>query len=371
MANHTKAGEVYEEALERALARGDSRVEGLARFGRAHVWFVANPDVTASQIVAETELAIGLLTDSGERNGLVDAWRLLGEARMYEGRAGDGQQALEHALELVDPDRVPRKWNAISFAMGMCLLDGPAPLADATAFARERLAAAHDRSMRSMEADMLHLLGVAETRAGRFAEARQSLEASAAISEELGLLYMAQWAQRNLGHLELAAGNPRLAESALRKSWDVLTAMGLNSSLGETAVPLAEALHEQGNDDQANETLRVVKEEWASGDVSISAPRLAVRARLLAAEGWAKLALDTAARAVRIVRRTDWMCLRADTLIAHAEVARLAGEYEVASESAAEALTVSEDKGYAVGVARARDEVAQIGEPIRNTRRPA
>jgi len=296
---------------------------------------------------------------------------LLGEARMYEGRAGDGQQALEHALELVDPERVPRKWNAISFAMGMCLLDGPAPLEDAAEFARERLAAARERSMRSMEADMLHLLGVAETRAGRFAEARQALEASAEISEELGLLYMAQWAQRNLGHLELAAGNPRLAEGALRKSWEVLTAMGLNSSLGETAVPLAEALHEQGNDDQASETLRVVKEEWASGDVSISAPRLALRAKLLVAEGWGKLALDTAGRAVRIVRRTDWMCLRADTLTAHAQVARLAGEYDVAAQSAAEALAVAEDKGYSVGMARARDEVAQIGEPIRNTRRPA
>jgi class 3 adenylate cyclase/tetratricopeptide (TPR) repeat protein len=371
MAQHTKAGEVYEEALERALALGNARVEGLARLGRAHVWFVAYPDVTGAQIVAETEQAIGLLTDSGEHRGLADAWRLLGEARMYEGRAGEGQQALAHALELVDPDREPRNWNAISFGMGMCLLDGPAPLDEAAAFARERLGAARDRSMRSMEADMLHVLGVAETRAGRFGEAREALTASAAISEELGLLYMAQWSQRNLGHLELAAGDPQAAESALRKSWDVLTEMGLNSSLGETAVPLAEALHAQGRDEQANETLRVVKEEWASGDVSVSAPRLAVRARLLAAEGWAKLALETAERAVRIVRRTDWLCLRADALIAHAEVARLAGEYDAAAESAAEALRVSEEKGYRVGLARAQVEAEQIGEPIRNTRREA
>ena len=32
--------------------------------------------------------------------------------------------------------------------------------------------------------------------------------------------------------------------------------MGLNSSLGETAVPLAEALHAQGRDGEANETLK-------------------------------------------------------------------------------------------------------------------
>ena len=63
--------------------------------------------------------------------------------------------------------------------------------------------------------------------------------------------------------------------------------MGLNSSLGETAVPLAEALYDQGRDDEADETLKTVKDEWASGDASISAPRLAVRAKLLAADGFA------------------------------------------------------------------------------------
>ena len=33
-----------------------------------------------------------------EERGLADAWRLLGEAQMYEGRASDGQRALEQAL---------------------------------------------------------------------------------------------------------------------------------------------------------------------------------------------------------------------------------------------------------------------------------
>ena len=107
--------------------------------------------------------------------------------------------------------------------------------------------------------------------------------------------------------------------------------MGLDSSLGETAVPLAEALYAQGRDDEATETLRAVKDEWASGDASIAAPRLAVRARLQAADGFASIALQTAERALRVVRRTDLLCLQADTLLAHAEVARLAGEYDAAA----------------------------------------
>ena len=59
------------------------------------------------------------------------------------------------------------------------------------------------------------------------------------------------------------------------------------------------------------------------------------------------------------MRRTDLLCLQADVLLAHAEVARLAGEYDAGAESAAEALRVSEEKGYAVGSARARMETAQ------------
>ena len=200
--------------------------------------------------------------------------------------------------------------------------------------------------------------------AGDFEAGRAALEESSRISDELGLRYMAQWSKRNLGHLELAAGDPAAAERVLRDSWEVLVEMGLDSSLGETAVPLAEALHAQGRDEDANETLKAVKDEWASGDASIAAPRLAVRARLQAADGFTRVALQTAERGLRVVRRTDLLCLQADMLLAHAEVARLAGEYDAAAESAAEALRISEEKGYAVGsAARANGDCKGMRAP--------
>ena len=145
--------------------------------------------------------------------------------------------------------------------------------------------------------------------------------------------------------------------------------MGLTSSLSETAVPLAEALHAQGGDGDANEILRAVKDEWASGDASTAAPRLVIRARLQAADGFAAIALQTAERALRVVRRTDLLCLQADTLLAHAEIARQAGDYDAALGSALEAQQISEAKGYAVGAARARAQTIQIGAPVREGRR--
>ena len=84
---------------------------------------------------------------------------------------------------------------------------------------------------------MLHVLGAARAVAADFDAGRAALEESSRISEELGLRYMVQWSKRSLGHLELAAGEPAAAERALRDCWDVLVEMGLDSSLGEIAVP--------------------------------------------------------------------------------------------------------------------------------------
>ena len=130
----------------------------------------------------------------------------------------------------------------------MCLLDGPAPLDAARRVRVERL----DEAARERELRVAGGGHAARPRRRRRAAAGASTTAarrsreSTAISEELGLRYMAQWSKRSLGRLELAAGDPAAAERALRESWEVLTEMGLNSSLGETAVPLAEALYAQG-----------------------------------------------------------------------------------------------------------------------------
>jgi class 3 adenylate cyclase/tetratricopeptide (TPR) repeat protein len=364
IAKHPQAGEIYAEALDRARVSVHPRIEGLSRLGRAHVWFVAEPEVGAEEIVAEVERAIALLEQARDEPGLVDAWRLVGEARVYEGRAREGQTALERALEHLGAESSPRELNSVSFAMGMCLLDGPAPLDRAVEFARERLEMARVRGLPSMEADMLHLLGVGEGRRARFEEARRALADATAISEELGLSYMAAWSERSLGRMELAAGDSRAAERALRRSYDVLSDMGLNSTLGEAAIPLADALYRQGRHEDADRLLETVREEWASGDVSIEAPRLAVRAKLFAARGWDQHASRIALRALRLVRRTDWACLRADVLLAYAEVLRLSGKDDDAVPILREALGVAEGKGYAAAARAALRLLEEPGERV-------
>ena len=211
---------------------------------------------------------------------------------------------------------------------------------------------------------MLHVLGVGEGRRARFERGRQALADSTAISEELGLSYMAQWSQRSLGRLELVAGEPVAAERALRRSYDLLSEMGLNSSLGEAAIPLAQALHGQGRAAEAERFLEAVKEEWASGDVSIEAPRLALRAKLLAAQGWHEHASRVADRALRLVRRTDWACLQADILLVHSEVMRMGEREGEAVTSLREALRIARSKGYEAVARDAERLLVELGEEI-------
>jgi class 3 adenylate cyclase/tetratricopeptide (TPR) repeat protein len=361
-ANHARAMEIYGEALEAAEAAGDRGVEGRARLGRAHAWFVVEPERPSSEVVAEAERAIELLEAVGDEEAIAEGWRLVGESRMYEGRAAQGRLALERALAALDVHAAPRSTNAVSFALAMCLIEGPARLSEAEAFANERLELARAHGMRSFEADMLHVLGVAEGRHGRFDEGRAALETSTAISEELGLRYMAQWSKRSLGQLELAAGDLRAAEDALRWSYEVLDEMGLKSTIGETVVPLAEVLQELGRRQEADDLLEGAAADWVSGDASTEAPRLAVRAKLFSAQGWHEHADRAIRRALRLVRRTDWRCLLADTLLAQGGVMVAAGREDEAAASMREVVQVAEAKDYVAAAQRATTALESLSD---------
>ena len=153
---------------------GERRVEGLARLGRAHVWFVAHPEVTATRIVDGGRArdpparAHGRASADSPTPGGCSARRACTRAARATASGRSSRRSSMRTRR-----RCRGTWNAISFAMGMCLLDGPAHLERATAFRRRAPGRGpRSESMRAMEADMLHVLGVGLGRRGRFDEAR-------------------------------------------------------------------------------------------------------------------------------------------------------------------------------------------------------
>jgi len=167
--------------------------------------------------------------------------------------------------------------------------------------------------------------------------------------------------------IELLAGDLPAAEAVLREACDVLQKLGEKGFLSTVAGLLAEALYAQGRYEEADSTLKALKEEWASDDASVNAPRLAVRAKLLAADGWIRLAEETADRALRVVRPMDWLCLQVDALLAHAEVMDAAGRHGDALASAEEALRIAGTKGYEAAAISAR-ALGRAAEPARSAR---
>jgi class 3 adenylate cyclase/tetratricopeptide (TPR) repeat protein len=360
-ANHARAKEIYAEALEEAIAAGHRAVEGRARLGRAHVDFVTDPSVSLEEIVEKAKEALAIFEEVGEHQALAKAWRLIGEARAYQGRAAEGEQALGRALDHLDLELSQRDANATFFAMGMCLLEGPVTLERALAFSQERLNLARQSGRRSLEADMLHLVGIGEGRLGRLEPARQALADSTAINEELGLRYMGQWSRRSLGQLELAAEELESAEQALRRSYEVLDEMGLTGSLAETAVPLADAFYRQGRFDEAARLLDKLDDDGTNDDASVAAPLLMVRAKLATVEMRYEDADDLAGRALELVEATDWACLQADTLLAYSEVL---SRMDCASRAIAilrRALQIASAKQYVVASRKATHKLEELG----------
>lgn len=361
IAAHARASEeIYAEALAGAVAVGHKAVEGRVRLGRAGAEFVTDPAVGGEQTIAAVQEAIAILEEVGDQQTLAKAWRLIGEARLYQGRAADGQQALERALDYVDLDVSLRTANAIFFAMGMCLVEGPVPLDRALSFAQERLEMARGAGRRSLEADMLHLVGIVETRRGRLDSGRSLLSQSTLISEELGLRYMAQWSKRSLGHLELWAEDHEAAERALRESYQVLDEMELMSSLGESAVPLAEALCGQGRFDEAARFLEKVSDAWSSSDAGTAAPLLMVKAKLELAARRTDHAERLLSQALELVDATDWDCLRADTRLASSDVLSQMSDTGQAVSLLRQALHIAEAKEYAVASRRAARKLEEL-----------
>ena len=272
-------------------------------------------------------------------------------------RAGpaEGSEALERALTHVTPETAPELERA-------AVRDRHVP-------ARRSRSARRGGRLREGAAGRLRGRGAARRsrrtcctswerpRGGRdtSSPAARALDSSAAISEELGLAYMAQWSRRSLGRLELAARRSGGGRAGAPGEPEVLIEMGLIGSLGETVVPLAEALYAQGRYDEATETLKSVKEEWASGDASIDAPRLALEGEATGGRGAGRPGrARRRSRALRLVERTDWACLQADTLLAQAEILRLADRLAEAVPSLRSELRIAGAKGYAVAAAGAR-----------------
>jgi hypothetical protein len=130
--------------------------------------------------------------------------------------------------------------------------------------------------------------------------------------------------------------------------------MGERGLLATTAAMLAQALYAQGRADEAEAQCAVSEAAAPRDDLVTHVMWRGVRAKVLARAGHAQAGEALAREAVGLVERTDMLVIHGDALLDLAEVLRLAGRADRATEAASAALAVHERKGNLVAAARAR-----------------
>ncbi|MGH3012746.1 MAG: adenylate/guanylate cyclase domain-containing protein, partial [Gaiellaceae bacterium] len=141
---------------------------------------------------------------------------------------------------------------------------------------------------------------------------------------------------------------------------EALEHMGEKSFLSTLAAWLAEALYEQGRDDEAAALTQASEAAAAPDDVVSQVGWRFVRAKLLARRGASGEGERLAREAVALAELTDMPDLRGDALWALAEVLDEPAEAASALEQAAATF---EQKGNEVSAARARaarDELQEV-----------
>jgi tetratricopeptide (TPR) repeat protein len=150
------------------------------------------------------------------------------------------------------------------------------------------------------------------------------------------------------------AGDPEAAEVELRSNCEMLLERGERAWFCSLACLLAEALYQQGRDDEALEWLERSRETAPTEDLEAMSDRRCIEGKILARRGRFDEAVEAVQEGLAFAQRTTEIDHIADAWADVFEVMRLAGRHEEAREAADEAIAMYERKGNLAGAAIVR-----------------
>jgi class 3 adenylate cyclase/tetratricopeptide (TPR) repeat protein len=345
------AATVLDDAVEQARAEGDRRTELRATIERQFQRSFTAPDGAAAEDRRLARAMIPELEQLDAPRTLARAWWLLSESYVIESRWGERAQALEQAI--AHASRTPEGRADVSgygALLAQALYYGPTPVPEAITRCLELQGAAYGPGIEAALGTTLAALRAME---GRIDEARELYAESIHVYERLGLDF-SRAARSHLGaQIELLAGDPSAAARELREANATLEAMGERGVRSTLAGFLADVLVSLGEGDEAEGFAAFAEEAAASADVVPQVLWRRVRARLQARRGDHQPARALALDAVERAAQTDYLDLRADTLLAQAEVLGAADQPEEMTLVLEQARSLYELKGNRVGAKRA------------------
>jgi DNA-binding SARP family transcriptional activator/tetratricopeptide (TPR) repeat protein len=357
---YARAERVLDEAIAEAAVTGERGVELLSRLERCSVRLWRDPGLAYEEAERLAANAVPAFAELGDEAGLARALILGGEVRLFRGSAGSAFQALETGLQHARHAGDRRLEAEAVMWLAMAAAMGPMPVAEAT----RRLEAIRGTADHPVaETAVLVLGGLLEAMEGRFDAARARVDRARAVGAELSI-HTSSGAAVWLGHIELLAGEPEAAEMALRPLYESLSAKDETGQLSSVAAWLAEAVLEQGRDEEARRLTREAEKKAQKDDVFTQVGWRCDRARLLAREGATTDAERLAREAVSLAEATDYLGMQGDALMALAEALARAGRRSDAVSALGEAARLYERKGNVVSARRARAAHAELVRSI-------
>jgi DNA-binding SARP family transcriptional activator len=340
-----------QEILGRIARSSVERIALRAQIELALIRSTSEPD-HANALLDIALHAIPPLEAVGDDRALGRAWRAIGHVR--------GGFYCEYAAWEEAADRAATHYHRGGWSpslalgdLGIALFFGPTPVG--AAISRCEALLREHRDDRAAEANVLVWLGGLEAMRGNFDTARARVRSAEATYEELGLTSAAvENCGRVFGAVEMLAGAPALAEEALRRCCELLEREGHTQVLATRAAELAEALYAQGRYDDSDAWTRKARESSGQDDLDAALAWQPVHAKLLAVQGMHDDAEAQARRAVGMAAATDGLNRKANTQLALAEVLRLAGRDDDASDAVKEAIEIFDMKGNTVSARQSR-----------------
>ncbi len=347
-----RAEAVLSEGSQAASAAGERSVQARIRVQLAEIHDIQGG---TDEAPAECEAAAATLESEGDLEGLAEAWLAIAKLRFFLGDPPAGAQALERAAAYAAQSGSHYVWREATGWLVVTFWQLPIPADVAIGRTQQLLKAVSGDPW--AEAWIIQPLSVIYAYVGRFADARAAMARyQAMFSSPLGMAITATAA----GQVELIAGDPAAAERVLTQGCQALRAMGDRGYLSTQLAMLAEAVYAQGRLAEAQALTEEAQAAAAPGDVDSQARWRATKAKLLARQGHFTAAQELASEALALAAATSFAALRAEMLLASAEVSRLTGAPGEAEASLRQALRIYED-GRAVALAdRTRAALARL-----------
>jgi ATP/maltotriose-dependent transcriptional regulator MalT len=304
---------------------------------------------------AGLEQALGA---AGDHGGLAQLWHVRALIWWIKCQSGEAERAWRRAADealLAGDERMLSDavgWEATSVAVG------PTPVAVAIVRCQEIRAIL--RGDPWAEALALQPLASLHAMRGEFSTAFDLLDESSAMLSGFGPTVDAAVSHPEV-FVAVLAGDLERAERHLRAGRRTLAQMGERAVLASTESYLAQVALMAGRDAEADRFARRCAALATEDDAWPQAAWRQVRARVLAARGQTRRALDLAQEAVDIANSTDHLNLQADSMVDLAFVYDCAGCPDDAEAALAAALETYEAKG---NVVRAREARRLLTRPV-------